>query len=205
MNDALYAFGNSTGEFSEGAAVTFVEQFKKLWPATDPEFLTERFILHLRVDLVQNGVELEYRHVRNFVVEALERAKEAGFMAYNKTYALHCARQAQIHGPGEQSLIELSCDGELQLVRGIVAKLKEVLTASRQYDVDMQDEAGDQWVDSTLDVVFRTFANVIDTDGQRAALAAACRVMAGQLQRKKLTSDLVLEDIIKVLEKLLVV
>jgi hypothetical protein len=175
-------------DFTMADAQAMWSEFDKQWPTADLEGVTPENILTLKQQLVKDELELEYRHLRPFVIEGCYRLNQTpseatkgwGDIAYD---ALSAVRR--IVGDSEPRLSISAQDSDAMLLV-VKEKLKELLAAGNQFDRDMKDSCGSQVVAAeTLEDIWEQYSKSADVDSARKAWFAAARYLASALRQKQ--------------------
>jgi hypothetical protein len=203
---ALRKFAEKGEEFCDDDAILLQEELGDTWPEIDKAHCTKESILLLKeaYDTSETLEVIEYRLLRGFLAEGLYVVSKK--IQDDDTAELGEAVEAvyssvQRITPAIKSTAPISTTSENLLVKSVVGKLKEIVSASKEMDSQLKTLCGDVTLDGSPYDIWAYYADAIDTDTAKVAFFSMVRYfLAEDQQRNKQVAGMI-ADLVEVLEK----
>lgn len=183
-NVALRKFLDVREEFDDDDAIDFIKEISRQWSSTFEGKLSTSFVIRLREDLVLSEINVEYRLLRGYVIEAMRMKKAGKFKRKSRSYiGQECLDAARDHAPEMRSQPRGLVGSEGAKLENVLIMLEQGLEAYKDYTIATRDESGEKWSRHSLDDVYETYATACDADSARLALEGIGRIQTMAVQR----------------------
>jgi hypothetical protein len=204
-HNALKQFAEKGRDFNIENAVTLLEELADTWPEIVDVHYTKESVMRLKeaYDASETLEVIEYRLLRGFLAEGLyvvanadEDEETTDIVKVEAVYA-----SVQRIMPSIKSTAPITTSSENLLVKSVVRKLKEIVSASNEMDTQLKAMCGDVTLDGSPYDMWAHYADAIDTDSAKVAFFSVVRYfLAEDQQRNKQVAGMI-ADLVEVLEK----
>lgn len=206
---ALRKFAEKGEDFNSEDATLLLEELADTWPEIVNVHSTKESVLRLKnaYDTSKTLEVIEYRLLRGFLAEGLFVLAQAGQPGETidqgeEDKLAECVyASVQRITPSIKSTAPITTTSENLLVKSVVRKLKEIVSASHEMDIQLKDMCGDVTLDGSPYDMWAHYADAIDTDSAKVAFFSVVRYFLAEDQHRNKQVAGMIADLVEVLEK----
>lgn len=204
-SDILRKFvDNEETEWDENDAVQMIKVFHDQWQDAKTHEISTADVTTLKFQLVHGGIEVDYRLLRPFLLEAghvMEASKEAGQQNIDGAAATALATVKRVLGHVEWAT-PIPTDQVQPVLLALKPALRDMLTAGKQPEEPGKDSTGDQIMTGTSHNILEDPTVAPDTDVANLARFLAARYLTAATLHKHRSIECMVEDVVEALEEM---